>query len=78
MTGGRGLGCVVDAGGVFRTTVTEAVPVAVPFGPRARRVYEVLAKGETKIEPDLPTPPTPEMVTLVALEVDQESETDSP
>jgi hypothetical protein len=42
------------------------------------RVYEVLAKGETKIEPDLPTPPTPEMVTLVALEVDQESETDSP
>ena len=42
------------------------------------RVYEVLEEGETKIEPALPTPPTPEMVTLVAFEVDQESETDSP
>jgi hypothetical protein len=68
----------VDAGGVFGITVTEAVRVVVPFGPRAVRVYEVLEKGETKIEPDWPTPPTPEMVTLVALEVDQESKTDSP
>jgi hypothetical protein len=68
----------MDAAGAFGRTVTEVVRVVVPFGPLAVRVKDVLENGETEIAPDRPTAPTPEIVTLVALEVDQESITDSP
>jgi len=70
MFAGEAVSVAVGAGAC---TVTVAVAVAgLPFGPAAVSVYCVVVVGDTVVDPDTATVPTPlSIVTVVAFEVDQ-------